>query len=117
MIKFKRTKKYTRLLTLMVFLIVAVVAFLSMFVNSSDWVILNTAGLSVNSSQDYNSFSSAALVISNASQDTLIMWVEIILLCTLIAFVVGKVLDKHFGKFYCIDCLKKNPHINVRSVR
>lgn len=115
MIKFEKTKKYSRILALSALLSVSAAAYISLFVNSPDFVILGSASLT--GSQTDNVFDTAALVVFNASPQNVILWSVAILAATLLAFLLGKFLDKRFGKFYCIDCLRKNPHISVKSVR
>jgi len=115
MVRFKRTKIYSKTIALMVFLYVTVLAILSIFVNTDNSIILSTAALTVNATDNF--IGSASLIFSNTSLENILFWTSIILLATLLAFLFGKRLDKIYGKYYCVDCVRKNTYISVKSIK
>lgn len=92
-----------------------ILAVIAIFINTDNSVILGTAALSANTGD--NVFNSAALILSNTDLKVIILWAGIILISTFLAFLIGRFLDKRYGKYYCIDCVRKNTYIIVKSVK
>jgi hypothetical protein len=115
MVRFKRKKIYSRAISLMVFLYLSTMALVVVFVNLDNSVILGTAALT--ESQTDNIFNSAALILSNTNSQNIIFWALIIIITTLLAFLLGRYLDKRFGKYYCVNCVHKNTHISVKNIK
>jgi len=115
MIRFEKTKTFSRMLALIVFLYFVIMAIISVFVHSDNSVVLNTAALT--GSRVDNTFNSAALILANADPASIIFWIAIILSATIIAFLIGKFLDKYFGKYYCINCVHKDTYITAKKIK
>jgi len=109
MVRFKRKKTYSRSLTWLAFLTIVILAIVVLFMDSPASVILGTAALTA--APNDTVFDSAALIVSNADAQTVVLWIIAVLAATATAFLAGRFLDKRYGKFVCINCVRKDTYI------